>query len=284
MTLRGWLFTCIGASLLASAGAAQADPAGTIDAETSKAQMLMVEQALSAGRITQAEAMLGWLRPRLADDYDTRFNLALAEYHLTRGNVAAAQTALSAVDKEKADLCRFFGISGWIAFRARDWNRAIDDLATSIDACPGDPGRWNLLGQALARKGEYTASIEAYDAAIALEWHPAILNNRGLALAYSGALEAAIGDFGQATALAPANAEIAENLAFVRALAGMAFVKPASMLEAHSLASAGDGAVAARQNATATSYYARAVLAYDRFDAGLWQRALGSGQREEAND
>jgi tetratricopeptide (TPR) repeat protein len=269
----------IAAALLLSATPACADglPPERLTAEESEGQLLLIEKALAAGRMVQTDAMLRWLEPRLVDGYRNRFNLLLAEYFLAREDAASAEAAIAPVDGALVDSCRFSGIWGWIAFQKRDWNRAIAMLANAVDACPGDPGRWNLLGQALTKRGEYAASIEAFDAALtAAPFQAAVLNNRALSLAYSGEMARAISDLEIAVAIAPENLAISDNLAFLRANAGLDMVKGPASDDARTLAMAGEGALAASRTGIATSYFTQAVLAYDRFDPGLWRKANGN--------
>jgi Flp pilus assembly protein TadD len=285
VTRIGW--RSIALALLLCSGAAVADegaPIEKLNAEDSEGQLLLIEQALSAGRLIQTEAMLRWAEPRLVRGYGNRFNLLLAEYHLAQDNVVLAEQAISTVDGSLADSCRYTGIWGWISFQKQDWNRAITMLASALDKCPGDPGRWNLLGQALAHKGEYPASVEAFDAALTLQpTQASVLNNRALSFAYSGSVDQAIVDLTQAAALQPSNPTIAENLAFLSANAGIAMSPetPASASpDARSLAKAGEGALAAHRGDAAISYFAQAVLASERFDADLWRRANAHSNTE----
>jgi hypothetical protein len=50
--------------------------------------------------------------------------------------------------------------------------------------------------------------------------------------------------------------------------------------DARALTKAGEGALAAHRNDAATSYFAQAVLASDRFDAELWRRANPHPEKE----
>jgi tetratricopeptide (TPR) repeat protein len=196
VTAIGWRSIIVTLSLFFSTGAAIAESQPSrLGAEESEGQLLLIEQALAAGRLVQTEAMLRWAEPRLVEGYHNRFNLLLAEYFLAKEDAFLAEKAISSVDGSLADSCRFTGIWGWISYQKQDWNRAINMLASAVDRCPGDQGRWNLLGQALAHKGEYMASIEAFDTALSIQpAQAAVLNNRALALAYAGALDRAIAD------------------------------------------------------------------------------------------
>ncbi len=285
MTAIGWRSIVAALLLFFGVGAAIAEAQPSkLGAEESEGQLLLIEQALGAGRLIQTEAMLRWAEPRLVEGYHNRFNLLLAEYFLAREDVVLAEKAINSVDGSLADSCRFTGIWGWIAYQKQDWNRAIAMLASAVDQCPGDPGRWNLLGQALAHKGEYAASIEAFDAALSIQpAQAAVLNNRALALAYSGALGRAVADLSKALEIQPDNRTVAENLAFLRANTGLAVVlgpNDTGAIDARELMKAGEGALAAHRTEAATSYFARAVLASDRFDAELWRRANPYSDKE----
>lgn len=80
-------------------------------------------------------------------------------------------------------------------------------------------GDWNDRGLVLARQGNDTAAIEAYDKAIALDPTFALpWNNKGLVLAREGNYSAAIEAFDKAVALDPQFANAKENRAVALAL------------------------------------------------------------------
>lgn len=246
----------------------------TADAES---QLTQIELALTAGRLTQAGSMLHALDGRLPNELGTRHKLLSAELHMASGDAVAAASAIDGLSIEDGDPCRFGGVSGWLAYQAGDWNRAISMLSKSVEACPDDAGRWNLMGLSLVRKAEAAAAIEAFDQALFLAPnHPALLNNRALAYAYLGMAGAAIADLERAVSIADGDSAIMANLAVLRANSGLeAPLTQGQDPQTQSLllARAAEGASAADRHAAARSYYARALLRSERFDPDLWAKA-----------
>ena len=68
MTAIGWRSIVAALVLFFSAGEAIAEPQPSkLGAEESEGQLLLIEQALAAGRLVQTEAMLRWAEPRLVE-------------------------------------------------------------------------------------------------------------------------------------------------------------------------------------------------------------------------
>ena len=247
-----------------------------LDLPTAESHLTQIELAVSAGRVTQAGSMLQWLEGRIPDELQARRSLLLAELHMAKGDSQAAADALANIPAETSDQCRYAGIAGWLAYGHRDWNQAISMLAKSVEACPDDPGRWNLLGLALIQKNETTAALEAFDQALTVAPdNPSLLNNRALAYAYSGKTSAALADLERAVSMGNDTGIIA-NLSMMRANAGLdAPLEPLQDPQTQSaiLAKAGDGARAADRHEVARAYYAQALLQSERFDKELWARA-----------
>lgn len=247
-----------------------------LDPAEAESQLAQIELAISAGRVTQAGSMLQSLEGRLPEALQTQRMLLLAEMHMAEGDSNAAQQALDKVPLDGSDLCRYGGIAGWLAYQKGDWNLAISMLAKSVEICPDDPGRWNLLGLALVRKHETTAALEAFNQALVLAPDsPSLLNNRALAYAYAGKTGAALADLERAVAITN-DLGIMANLSTVRANAGLEAPLEARQ-DAHTrtviLTKAGDGASAADRGEAARAYYAQAILQSERFDPKLWERA-----------
>lgn len=259
--------------------AAQSVP---MTANESEGQLLQIEQALAAGRLVQADAMLSGLGPRLAAGYHNRINLLLAELHIAREQIDPAERYLALVDGSLVDSCKYHSAQGWIAYQRHNWQQAVQMVAKAVMQCPSDAGRWNLLGQALSNLGEYAAGIEAYDAALELAPdHPAILNNRALAYAYGGSPDQALADLDRAAQVDPLNLQFQQNRAFLRANLGLPVedqVYAQSQNAGSMLAMAGDGARTAQRHDAAAAYYAQALLKLERFDPELWRRANGMEQ------
>lgn len=255
-----------------------------LNSEEAQSQLSQIELAISAGRVTQAGSMLQAIQERLPAEYQVRRSLLLAEMHMATGDNKAASQALVDVPANISDQCRYGGIAGWLAYLNRNWNEAISMLAKSVDACPNDPGRWNLLGLSLVQKGEMAAALEAFDLAVAqAPNNPSLLNNRALAYAYAGKTDAALADLERAASVDD-DIAIMANLSALRANAGLeAPLEPSQNSQTRTLilAKAGDGASAAERNDAARSYYAQAILQSERFDNELWTRATSHASEPE---
>ena len=242
-----------------------------------ESQLVQIELAISAGRLTQAASMLQGLDGKYPGKFQERHAILSAELHMASGDAVAAAKAIAAMPDPTSDPCRYGGVTGWLAFQGGDWNRAISMLATSVEACPDDPGRWNLMGLALLHKNEMSAALEAFDKALSFApSHPALLNNRALAYAYSGEAGAAIIDLEQAAHFAPDNVGIIANLALLKSNSGLDALLPQvqdSQAQALIWQKAGDGALAAKRNDVARAYYTQALLRSERFDPELWARS-----------
>lgn len=247
-------------------------------------QLTQIELAISAGRVTQAASMLQELEERIPEELQTRRTLLLAELYMATGDSKAAERSLSIVPANITDQCRYGAVAGWLAYQNRNWNQAISMLAKSVEACPDDPGRWNLLGLTLVRKNEMAAALEAFDQALAFAPNnPSLLNNRALAYAYAGKTGAALADLERAASITDDTAIIA-NLSALRANAGLEAPLKAeqdSQTRTVILVKAGDGASAADHNDAARSYYAQAILQSEQFDNELWTRATSSAPDPE---
>jgi Flp pilus assembly protein TadD len=249
------------------------------DAES---QFVQIELAIAAGRLTQAEAMLQSLEQQLPDESRGRHMLLFAELNMAKGDSDATARALTKVPADIADQCRYGAIAGWLAYQEHQWNQTITMLAKSLEICPGDPGRWNLLGLALVQKNEMAAALEAYDQALTVAPNnPSLLNNRALAYAYSGNTAAALTDLEKAASFSNETAIMA-NLSTLRANAGLEMpFKPSQDAQTLSIifASAGEGANAAERHEAARSYFAQAILQSERFDNDLWTKANSTAVR-----
>jgi Flp pilus assembly protein TadD len=273
----------LAAALVAAPSVASATTPETSAVDEVEGQLTQIGLAIAAGRLIQAEAMLASFKAGDDAPYKERYLLARAELAMASGDAALAEDALAQIGPEASDGCRYGGLAGWVAYQQQDWNRAIAKLGKSVASCADDPGRWNLLGLALMRKGEAAASIAAFNTALSLlPDDNALLNNRGLAYAYSGNFAAALADLERAFGMKVDSATVAGNLTFIRANLGLdpgieTLGDPAA--SAAMLAHAGDGADAALRPEAARSYYAQAVLLSDRFDGTLWAKAQ-AGQKE----
>lgn len=232
------------------------------------------ETATLAGRYVQADAMLGWLERNGPSEAGGALALARAEYYFARGDAKAASSALDRSSADVGGICRRSRISGWIAGKSGEWNKAILRLASAIETCGEDASLWNLLGLSLVGKGELVAGLEAFDSALILEpRNAALLNNRALALIAAGSRDAALNDLRQAQQLQPENAAIAGNVDYLSGLLGIAPVRDPMDNDADwaaRLARTGEGARDGSRGNDATAYFANATLLLDRFDPHIW--------------
>lgn len=238
--------------------------------------LTQADNALVAGRLVQADAMLSTLELAELPDATKSVALSRAEYHMARGDIDMAGGALSKIGENPGKECRYERVSGWIAGKSGQWNKAILKLADAIDLCGEGADLWNLFGLALIGKKEYSAALEAFDSALLLDpKNPALLSNRALALVASGRLEAALQDLMEARKLQPENLTIMGNADYLSGLMGVAPVRQSEDSDniwAQRLARAGDGANDSARKADAISHFANATLLLDRFDFQLWSR------------
>lgn len=246
-----------------------------------------IDAATSAGRYVQAEAMLVQLERDTSAPTSGKVALSRAEFHMAKGDVANAAAALNQVgeyNENGESVCRYSRLSGWIAGKSAEWNTAILRFATAIETCGDDAPLWNLFGLALMGKGEYSASLEAFESALIIQpEHPGLLNNRALALASAGKYESAMADLIRAAASAPDDAFIRDNADYLSGVLGVAPVRRKvdnDSLWAARLARAGAGARDAHRSGNATAYFANAALLSDRFDAQIWAQGSATQNRK----
>jgi tetratricopeptide (TPR) repeat protein len=276
------LFTV--AVLLLAAVPAAAEPA-RVEASDWPSLLEQAETATLAGRYVQADAMLGWLEQNGPQELKGTLAISRAEFHLAKGNLEQAKSAFARADPNAGGVCRRSRVTGWIAGKSGEWNKAILRLSSAIENCGEDPSLWNLLGLALVGKGEFVAALEAFDSALMLEpRNAALFNNRALALIAAGRQEAAMDDLRQAANLQPENAAIAANVDYLSGRMGIEPVRSAKDSDtdwATRLARTGDGASDAARGGDATAYFANAALLLDRFDPRIWSLGALAQNRKE---
>jgi tetratricopeptide (TPR) repeat protein len=245
-----------------------------------------IDAATRAGRLVQAEAMLTWLEQRNLESVSGAIALQRAEFHMAKGELAGAVAALGRAGDHKGNICRYSRLSGWIAGKSAEWNKAILQLAHAVESCGEDASLWNLLGLALVGKGEFTASIEAFDSALILQPdHPGLLNNRALALVRVGKYEEAMADLRRAARVASQDTAIRDNVDYLSGVLGIEPVRgdgDTDAIWAVRLAKTGEGARDADRGGNATAYFANAALLSDRFDAQIWVQ--GASARDKKAD
>ncbi len=242
--------------------------------------LAQADNALGAGRLVQADAMLSSLELAELPDAAKSIALSRAEFHMAKGDVEKAENALAKTGENPGKECRSERVSGWIAGKSGQWNKAILKLADAIDLCGEGADLWNLFGLALIGKKEFPAALEAFDSALVLDpKNPVLLSNRSLALVATGNLEAALQDLEEARKLQPENLVIMGNADYLTGLMGIAPVRQtgdSDNIWAQRLARAGDGANDSSRKADALSHFANATLLLDRFDFQLWSRGSQS--------
>ena len=87
----------------------------------------------------------------------------------------------------------------WKLFEAGDWPRADRLCRQVVQADPGRPGAWHLLGLIASRMGRHEAAIDSFRAAIRLDPDFAdAYNSLGVVLARQGKTVDAVASFRQA--------------------------------------------------------------------------------------
>jgi Flp pilus assembly protein TadD len=239
-----------------------------------------IDAATRTGRFVQAEAMLSELErggPTIATG---KVALHWAEFYMAKGDVAKAADSLHRADDDSEYGCRHSRLTGWVAGKSAEWNTAILQLSDAVENCSDDASLWNLLGLALIGKGEFSASLEAFDSALILEPnHPGLLNNRALAEVSNGRHEAAMMDLRRAAIANPRDVSIRDNIDYLSGVLGFALVRDEHDSDASwaaRLTKAGDGARDANRTGNATAYFANAALLSDRFDPKIWALGLST--------
>ncbi len=239
--------------------------------------ILATDAAIKNGRYVQAQQMLSWLKDNAHRSLHDDVALLHAEYYSIEGRLADVATALAEINDKGRNACRQDSMRGWLAGKEGDTSRSILFLARATHICPDDVGAWNLLGLALAEKGEIAASREAFEKALGLSpAQPGLLNNYALALLQSGETKAASQKLEQALMIDPANPAITANSDFVNAMLGRKPVRAANETEAqwaNRLLSAGNGARAGQNGVLTTALFSQAVLLLDHFDERAWGMA-----------
>lgn len=245
-----------------------------------------IDAATRAGRLVQADAMLTWLEQNDSKIFAGAVALHRAELSMVRGDVSSAVAALDRVGVDDGSICRKSTLTGWIAGKSAEWNKAILKLAEAIQQCGDDASLWNLLGLALLGKGEHAAGLEAFDSALILQpQHAGLLNNRALALVGVQKHGAALADLQRALDIAPNDLSIRNNADYLSGLLGVAPIRrenESDAIWAARLIRAGEGARDAGRSSSAMAHFANAALLSDRFDMHIWaQGALPQGRKAD---
>ena len=204
--------------LLLALSAAAAKPAATSPAPAAEppVELTDIDQAIRAGRLEQAQIMVG--RAIAAGQAGAHVELILADLAAAQGKndeALARYQALLAVAPDDAMLAERAGIS---ALKAGKIDAAIDLLNRSTKWPAATWRAWNARGVAADYKRDWTTADAAYAKAAALAPEEAeIVNNQGWSLLLRGDWKNAVGFFERAAARSPKSPRIANNLELARA-------------------------------------------------------------------
>jgi len=204
--------------LLLALSAAAAKPAATSPAPAAEppVELVDIDQAIRAGRLEQAQIMVG--RAIAAGQSGAHVDLILADLAAAQGKndeALARYQALLAVAPDDAMLAERAGIS---ALKSGKVDAAIDLLNRSTKWPAATWRAWNARGVAADYKRDWTTADVAYAKAVALAPDEAeIVNNQGWSLLLRGDWKNAVGFFERAAARSPKSPRIANNLELARA-------------------------------------------------------------------
>jgi len=204
--------------LLLALSAAVAKPAATSPAPAAEppVELVDIDQAIRAGRLEQAQIMVG--RAIAAGQSGAHVDLILADLAAAQGKndeALARYQALLAVAPDDAMLAERAGIS---ALKSGKVDAAIDLLNRSTKWPAATWRAWNARGVAADYKRDWTTADVAYAKAVALAPDEAeIVNNQGWSLLLRGDWKNAVGFFERAAARSPKSPRIANNLELARA-------------------------------------------------------------------
>lgn len=226
----------------------------------------LIEQAIDAGRLLQAEMMLEEWSGRsdasgLAVAERIGAELALAHH---RDEEAAAR--FEALAQKGATGCRVEEGLGIAYLRMGRHGDALAPLLRATATCPERWQGWNALGIAQDFREAWSRSRKAYDRAFALTDRPAVVaNNYGFSLLLQRRLPEAARMFVLARREAPDNPRYTNNLDIADALAGRPLKPEAPTGDpdqgewAERLNNAGYVSLLAGNRAAANAYFSRSL-------------------------
>lgn len=241
-------------AVLAASGAAGAAPAG---------DLALIDAAIKAGRLVQAQAMLDLLP---ADEPDVA-NVAVlrAQLLLAQGQFPEAEQAFGKLAATAGEDCRVVAGLGIASAEARHAERAIPLLQGAAARCPPDWRIWSELGRAYTAARRWDDGKEAYDHALALDGpRPALLNDMAVSLLMQRRYQEAKALLQQALAAAPGDMLFTNNLDIAAAAIGEAPIRnrgddPARWAER--LSNAGYAALLAGRTDDARAWLSQSVAA-----------------------
>lgn len=246
---------------LVLSGAAAASPSG---------DLALIDAAIKAGRLVQAQAMLDLLpssKPGTGEVAVLRAQLLLAQ-----GQYASAQRAFAGLVTTASDDCRVIAGLGTAAAEMRQTAQAISYLRSATERCPPDARTWSELGRAFASGARWDDSKAAYDRALALGGRvPSLLNDIAVSLLMQRRYAEAKALLQEARGAAPGDTRIANNLDIAAASMGEAPVRAAgedAARWAERLSNAGYAALLAGRTGDARAWLSQSIAAAPVYPTG----------------
>jgi Flp pilus assembly protein TadD len=153
--------------------------------------VVLAERAIAAGRFEDAREILD--RVLLGDPENVNAKLALAELALARGATGAAQQAFAPLTSTPGVEARALQGEGISLLLMGEEVAGSNRLQRAVDADPTLWRAWNGLGSYHDGRGEWTAAIESYEKALAIQPKSLMVqNNLGYSYFMQGRLDDAI--------------------------------------------------------------------------------------------
>lgn len=271
---------------LALAVAALQGPSVLAQDAAPAADYALIQQAIEAGRLVQARAMLANQLPAEGERPGTEFDLLGAELALAERRDDQALAAFSDLKRRGVAGCRVDGGLGIALVRHQRAGEALAPLRAATQACPERWRFWNTLGIALDLSGDWQGSAHAYETAFGLSGHDAsVMNNYGFSLLLqrryveAARLLAAAAGVDSAHQRYANNADIARSMAGEPLRAGDADRANAGHW-ARRLNNAGYASLLAGRADEAKAYFSRSLFAGDSYfqAAGANLAAMAGGE------
>lgn len=233
--------------------------------------LALIDAAIAQGRFGSANELITRARPQ---SDGPALQLRTAEMILAAGDFAGAANAFLALQEETAVTAQALQGVGIARFKQSNLPAAIAALDAALVLDPGLARAWNARAVIADRQRDWPRADAAYARAIALEPGSATaFSNRGYSLLLRGRNADAEIDLARAVALDPGLATARTNLRFARAIQGRyteAFAGSVRKDLAADLNTVGFAAMARGDNATAETYFNRALALNKQFDRTAW--------------
>ena len=241
----------------------------------SPALLGLIDAAIADGRFESADNLLMRARPQ---SDGAALQLRTAELALASGDLPGAALAFSALRDDPDVAAQALQGLGIVRLRQANLPAALVALDAALARDAGLARAWTARGVLADRQRDWPGADAAYARAIALAPESAAaLTNRGYSLLLRGRHAEAEVDLARATALDPALATARTNLRFARAMQGHyteAFAGSTRKDLAADLNTVGFAAMARGDNATAETYFNRALAINKHFDRTAWNNLL----------